>query len=294
MRKSILALIFLIGFTAAFYGCSIQQDVPPDPVPPVETPKLIAYSTLGGVFGIANETGDRLITFTPITPKQDAELTYMEGLDVAVGAGGKYLHLEFVKKQDKNDQDTGRVIASNFNNMEGYVYNVLEEKVIPNETYFISKKELVPEKNLLVSSLIDPTPLSAEVKTTIGDLKGRPVKEGWILADYGEVGQIQIVVFEAQGQNYLMSILLKAKDGSMKFMDYPAVSPDGFSVWRVDDGGSISPNLFAIRLAAITDQGFVAIVSWAGAEGENTFFLLEQQDAFQEQPASVSRYWSPA
>lgn len=294
MKKMILTIVSIMLLTSFLFGCSAKQEtpppdsVPPDGVPVEETGSPIVYSKIGNIFAIANGSGNRLITFTPIE-----NVTSIEGIDSAIGADNQYLSLEFVKKQAKSDLDTGRVIAANFDNMEGYVYNILEKPAVPNQTYFLSNKEVISEKSLLSSSMEAPIALSTNELKTISDAKGRPAKAGWTMADYGDGIQFQIAVFEPQGQNYLMSMVLKTKEGNLKFMDYPAVS-DGSSVWRVDDGGTIDPSLFSIRFASMTDQGFLTIVSWAGAEGENTLFLLEKSDGLQEQPATAYRYWSPA
>ncbi len=294
MKKMILIIVSLLLITTPLFGCNTKQEtpppdnVPPDVVPVEDRGSPIIYSKIGNIFAIANESGDRLITFTPIE-----NTTSIKGIDVAIGADNQYLSLEFVKKQGKSELDTGRVIAANFDNMEGYVYNVLEKPAVPNQTYFLSNKEVISEKSLLSSAMTTPIAFSANELKSISDAKGRPAQAGWIMADYGEGIQFQIAVFEPQGQNYLMSMILKTKEGKLKFMDYPAVS-DGSSVWRVDDGGTIDPSLFSIRFAAKTDQGFLTIVSWTGAEGENTLFLLEKSDGLQEQPSTAYRYWSPA
>lgn len=290
MRRGILAIVGLLILSVALFGCGANQIVSPDPVPLDDSSLPIVYNNMGNVFAIANESGNRLITFTPIS---DVSVIAAEGINTAIGSGGQYLSLEFVKKQNKTGQDTGRVIASNFDNMEGYIYNILAQKAVPNQTYYVGKKETIPEKSLLISSLAAPIALNTNEMKAVSDAKGRIVQEGWILADYGDGTGLEIAVFKPQGKNYLMSILLRTKEGGMKFMDYAAVS-DGASVWRVDDGGKIDPALFSIRLAARTDKGFLAVISWAGAEGENTFFLLEQPNALQEQPATAYRYWSPA
>lgn len=99
-----------------------------------------------------------------------------------------------------------------------------------------------------------------------------------------------IALFEPYGNNLLMSIALKTADG-IKLMDYPVVS-DGQSAWRVDDGGKIDPKLFSILFAAPTKEGLLLVVRWAGAEGENTFFLSEKADTLSKLPWGIYRYWS--
>jgi len=104
---------------------------------------------------------------------------------------------------------------------------------------------------------------------------------------------VLIVVFEPEGDNVLMSIVLK-EDSDLKFIDYPATY-DGYSAWRVDDGGKIDPELFSILFTTPTKEGLLIVMGWAGAEGENTFFLLEKAGTLSKLPLEIyryCRYWS--
>ena len=247
--------------------------------------KLVDISKLVAVFAIANESGDQLISFY-----SDEEVTDFEELNGAIGDDGQFYNIEYVKKQDSNDQDSGRVVSANFDNMEGYVYSTLEEKLIADNTYYLCNSEIINKKNLLTTVSTGAVVLDQETKTQIQDIKGRDLQEGWIIDEYSDGTQVLIVVFEPEGNNLLMSIGLKTADG-IKLKDYPVVS-DGQSAWRVDDGGKIDPKLFSILFATPTNEGLLLIVSWAGAEGENTLFLLEKADALNLLPWEVSRYWS--
>ena len=115
-------------------------------------------------------------------------------------------------------------------------------------------------------------------------------QKAWVIDEYSGGTQVLIALFEPYGNNLLMSIALKTVDG-IKLMDYPVVS-DGQSAWRVDDGGKIDPKLFSILLAAPTKEGLLFVVCWAGAEGENTFFLSEKADTLSKLPWEIYRYWS--
>lgn len=61
-------------------------------------------------------------------------------------------------------------------------------------------------------------------------------------------------------------------------MDYPAViQGDEYSVWRVDDGGEVMPEMFSILFAAETLNGPLLGLNWWGSEGVNTFFLKKKE-----------------
>ena len=132
--------------------------------------------------------------------------------------------------------------------------------------------------------------LDAETKTQIEDIKARSIQDGWIIDKYSDNTQILIVVFEPEGNDMLMSIVLK-KDSDLKFIEYPATYKN-YSAWRVDDGGEIDPKLFSILFTAQTTEGLLITVSWIGAEGHSIFFLLEKNDSLERLPIDASRYTS--
>jgi hypothetical protein len=248
--------------------------------------ELFDISLLAPVFAIANISGDQLISFY-----SDENVTDFKELNGAIGEDGQFYAIKYDKKQASNDQDSFRVVAENFDNMEGYIYSVLEGNLIASDSYFLCNSGAIDKSKLLTTSNSTDMPLDQETKTQIEDVKGRNVQEGWIIDEYSNGTQVLIVVFEPDGNNYLMSIGLKTPDG-IKLKDYPAVSDDGQSVWRVDDGGKVLPKLYTIMFAAPTNDGLLIVVKWAGAEGENILLLLEKADSLELLPWEVSRYWS--
>ncbi|MBU4450644.1 MAG: hypothetical protein KKE35_05065 [Actinobacteria bacterium] len=94
--------------------------------------ELVNISNLVAVFAIANEPGDQLISFY-----SNEDITDFEEFNGAIGENGQFYTIEYVNKQDRNDQDSGRVVSDNFDNMEGYVYSVLGENLIANNTYYL-------------------------------------------------------------------------------------------------------------------------------------------------------------
>lgn len=250
-----------------------------------ENAVMVDRSLLTDVFAMANQSGNKLITFY-----SDEAVTEFEDFNGAIGEDGKFYSIDYATKQNSNAQDSGRVVADNFNNMEGYIYNVAEGNLIANKTYYICNSDVINGDNLLTTVSSGTAALDADTKTQIESIKGRSIQEGWIIDQYSDGTQILIVVFEPDGNNLLMSIALKTADG-IKLKDFPAVN-DGGSAWRVDDGGKIEPKLFSILFTTPTNEGLLIAVCWAGAEGENTFFLLEDANSLTQLPSIISRYWS--
>lgn len=250
-------------------------------ISPVELSKMMP------VFAIANEPGEKLITYHV----DDGIINFQE-LNGAIGEDGQFYAIEYVGMQSANNQDSFRVVASNFDNMEGHIYNNLGNNLTASNSYYLCNSGLINKDNLLSSVSSGNTNLDNATKTQISGMKNRGVQDGWIIDEYSEGTQVLVVVFEPDGNNLLMSIALKTAD-KVKFMDYPVVS-DGQSAWRVDDGGKINPKFFTMLFTARTDNGLLSVINWAGAEGESTLALLEGADFLTQLPWEVSRYWSPA
>ncbi len=238
------------------------------------------------VFAIANNTADQFITFY-----SEADEEMLKGLNGAIGKEGQFHEIKYIAKQESSDLDTARVVSDNFDHMEGYLYNNLGNKLIANETYFLFNTEVLQKKYFLPSAGKEIIVMDEKDKIQIEEYKSRTVMQGWVISEYNDGIQIWIIVFEPQGSSLLMSIFLKTDDG-IKSIDYPAES-DGQSAWRVDDEGIIDPGLFSILFAAKTLDGLLVAVCWAGAEGENIFFLLEQEDTLEQFSSEIYRYWSP-
>lgn len=304
MHKQITHLLLMMAVMLTLSGTSasaLPVTLMPPSVPVMVTPAtdsakpdstllepraMVPFDQLKPVFAIANASGDQLITFTPVD-----NIVSLDSMDAAIGANGQYLPIVFREERHGDGQDTGRITAANFEHMDGAVYDVPQKNATPDETYLLTNRLVLPETSLLVSSLPQTKKLTAEITTAVGNAKQRAVQQAWTLAKYGDKGDLHLAVFEPEGNHYLLSIILESAPGVYKSIDYAAES-DGSSVWRVDDMGTVDPAHFIIRCAVETDQGLVFIISWVGAEGENTFFLLEKRDSLEEQPNTAYRYWS--
>lgn len=291
MKKRCLLILVFLSTALLLFACTPAQNnygneeenEEPNNEAVVTT---IDYSDLGDVFAFANQAGDKLLTFSQIEDE-----SALASLDVAIGTNGQYLNIAYLQKQNSNANDNFNANAYNFDNYEGYLFEVTGTSASADETYLLTTKASVPADALLVSSLSGPVVLTHEHEVEIGNEKGRTATDGWVLASYADNSQLLLVVFEPQGDEYLFCIVLKTAEGQYKFKEYPATSDDGQSVWRVDDGGNVDPTLFNIILSAYTNNGLVTLISWAGAEGEVDLFLMESGSVLAEQSETASRYW---
>jgi hypothetical protein len=89
-------------------------------------------------------------------------------------------------------------------------------------------------------------------------------------------GRRRIVLgeFERSGENALASVVLLDRDRVL-FADYPATfRADGQDLWRVDDGGKLSPAGFQVVFVAQDGQQCGLALSWAGTEGRSLAVFL--------------------
>ncbi|MEC0169370.1 hypothetical protein [Paenibacillus graminis] len=251
---------------------------------------------LSSGFGFADSSGKHLLAAW----EDDSRLAEMKLLNTAVGNNGQVLSVALEKWQPGSADSNGRDMANNFANLSGYVFTVEDGKAASDETYYLANSAELVRGSLL--AVKPPADLSQQldaddpVRQQILALKKRDIKSIWKLADLAEAPEdrhLYVVQFVRQNTNMLFSLVLQ-KGPELSFMDYPAkIRDDEYSVWRVDDGGEMTPGMFSLLFAARTANGVALGVNWRGAEGVNSFVLLQQNAGFKEMGIEYSRYTSP-
>lgn len=325
-RRSSTAVILILVVAAVFSlsGCtrpgnsnpsgaeasaepSLEAEYSPSPAPlqsdsPGSTAKAQASAEpqavldpakLAPVFGFADETGDSIL----ITREDEGEDARMQSLDTAIGNGGQVLEVKLEKWQTGSGDSNGRELANNIPNLSGYLFKVEGGKAEPDATYYLADSASLPKAALLEVHPADPAgpQLSASdpLRERISGLKKREIHAAWKLAALGGDSQLYLVQFAREGQSMLFSLILE-QSGRLTFMDYPAeIQNNEYSVWRVDDGGEVTPEMFSVLFAAHTADGLLLGLNWWGAEGVNTFFLSQQGEIFKGLDIEYGRYTSP-
>ncbi|RCX22688.1 hypothetical protein DFP94_101269 [Fontibacillus phaseoli] len=257
---------------------------------------VVNPNKLSNLFGFANADGSQIIVTGQKSGLESSLLEYGN----MIGEGGKTFEVRFVKWQKSSEQSNGRDTANNFANLEGYIFEVIDGKATPNETYYV-----VNEQDFDFESLLEITSPAQTERATNAELEAEEtlmenislmrdhdVSQIWTLADVGSERKLYLVRFENKDKDRLFSIVLFNGEDFL-YRDYPAVAKDDNSVWRVDDGGEVSPDMFQLLLAAETEQGLLLGLSWWGAEGINSFFLLEDGENFEELDIEYGRYTLP-
>lgn len=263
---------------------------------PAATPVPAAVldpAALQPVFGFAGEAGKQIL----VTRDNNDGEEQMQALNTAIGSGGQVLTISFEQWQEGNDQSNGRELAGNLPNLSGYVFNVVGGAAKPDETYYLADSSAFNQAALVT---VEPAPAEAEqlpeadpVRSSITEAKQREIMSAWKLASLPPGRELYLVQFVRQHQDMLFSLVLE-EDGKLSFMDYPAeITGNEYSVWRVDDGGEVIPQMLSLLFAARTADGLLLGVNWLGAEGINSFFLAQSGESFRELDIQYSRYTSP-
>lgn len=207
------------------------------------------------------------------------------------------LAVKLEKWQTGNENNNGRELANNIPNMSGYLFKVEGDAAKRDETYVLVDSAVFPQAALLElqpADLAGPQ-LAADdpLRKSIAAAKGRKIKAAWKLAGLGPDRQLYLVQFVRQDKDMLFSLVLE-EDGKLSFKDYPAkITDNEYSVWRVDDGGEVSPQMFSLLFAAQAAEGMLLGLNWWGAEGVNSFFLKQEGNGFTELTIEYGRYTSP-
>ncbi|GGF71581.1 hypothetical protein GCM10010912_15870 [Paenibacillus albidus] len=305
MKQVIMGLVLCLLLA----GCSGTNNIVPEPSPgaspavatpnasppPTQTPppsSVLEPGTLQSTLGFGDTTGKRILITDGAGKEQQ-----MSKLTLAVGHNGQTLKVKYLNWQPASEDNTARETAVNIPNLSGYLYAVEEGAAAPNETYYMADDSVFD-----VEALVSVTPAAKDTEapavdeaigSTIATAKGREILRIWKLADLGTEGEVYVTQFVRDGNDMLFSIVLKSGE-DYTYMDYPAViQGDEYSVWRVDDGGEITPEMFSVLLAARTEQGILLGLNWWGAEGVSTFFLNQDGEQFKELDIQYGRYISP-
>lgn len=166
--------------------------------------------------------------------------------------------------------------SQNFDHLPDSLYEIVEGKAEPNETYFLTMAQAMPAAVQLGMTSIREEQTPDALISRLESSRKRQIQHIWPLEQIDSQGKLYLIQFEPKGQELLASLVLDSKEGLI-VQDYPA-ELEGYSAWRVDDGGKVLPEMFSFLWAVRTPEGFVLGVQWMGAEGESVSFLSREQN----------------
>ena len=204
-------------------------------------------------------------------------------------SSGKIFKLDFIEYKEEKTESTGRQTAGNFNNSGGFIFKSPYIKLNPDKTYLIADSDYLSQHARLS---IEPVPyisLNSDNSEQIEKAKGKLIKSGWQIGKTDDGVVLAMVLFQPENDTALASLVLM-KNGLSVFEDYPGDLRKENSVWRVDDGGEFNPQSINVIALFHSPDGFEIARTWAGEEGENSVFLVQEGNVFKP-VIKYYRYW---
>jgi hypothetical protein len=261
----------LLAFLIALSGEAQVQDLPG------------ATESHGG-FGLPDQSGTRLL----VMPWQDR--SNPELLKAALCGGGGRVRVQFDRRQIES-ANNGRARSSNFEKLAGSVFRVLGNRVEADVPCFLASESLLAGSTVLgVAGPEGPGPCL--LPDRFATLRDRRVVHCWPIARLGAGKHVVLLEFERRGKEALASLVLVDGARTM-FADFTAeFRGAGESLWRVDDGGVLSPEGFTIVCALQRGSWYALGTSWAGAEGSSLSLWIS--DGSERLTKVVNDYWYQA
>lgn len=246
-----------------------------------------------GGFGFRDQMGARLL----LLPNHDGSevdlqnLARPELLKTALCAGGRRFSVQFERRQIEGAGNNGRQTSYNFDKLAGSVFTVLGQKVPPEATCFLASDPLLAGSTVL--GIVAPVGSGACVqRDRFAALRSRSVTHCWPLARMAPGKDVALLEFERRGKDALASLIVVDGTRTM-FADYPAeFRGEGQELWRVDDGGVLSPRDFEIVCALRRGNWYALGIGWHGAEGQSlSLWISEGSERFTK---VINDYWYQA
>ena len=282
------------------------------PPTPLVSPGELDLGDFSMAFGFADASGTRLIVNyeaddgEPDDPDYDYAGNPMQyesdpaQYTLAIGQYGEIVHVRYAGWQDETAENNYRDMSYNFDNLSGYIYNVVGGNLRPDQTYVLTTESPFIDTLIRLSPLypdpddpyetLEQQPLGLNTEDYIYTIKNREVQWSRLLSITGEGAVIGLVLFEREGDDMMFSIVYMDGPDSL-FWDCEA-KYDEYSTWRVDMGdepGGFEP-LFLARL----NGKLTLMLTWSAPEGECILLLYEDNGRFIERyDYYYSRYWAP-
>jgi hypothetical protein len=173
--------------------------------------------------------------------------------------------VQFQRRQVEGANSNGRESSSNFDMLAGSVYTVLGNTVDSDTPCFLASEALLAGSTALSIAASEGSGACLQ-RARFATLHDRPVVHCWPLARMTPEKQVALLEFDRRGKDALASLVLV--DGSRTmFADIPAKFRGlGEDLWRVDDGGVLSPEGITVVCALQRGDWYALGIAWPGSE----------------------------
>jgi hypothetical protein len=241
-----------------------------------------ATDALGG-FGLPDQAGTRLL----LVPN----LARPELLKAALCSDGRRFSVQFERRQVEREGSPPRQTPYNFDNLAGSVFTVLTGRTDSDATCFLASESLLSGSTWLSAAAPEGSGACVQ-RRRFARLRDRAVTHCWPIARLAAGKQVALVEFARREKDALASLVFV--DGARTiFADYPAeLRAVGEDLWRVDDGGTLSPNGFHLVCALQRGEWYALGIAWSGTEGQSlSLWISEGRERFTQ---VINDYWYQA
>jgi len=238
-----------------------------------------------GAFAFPNKVGTQLLTIPA--------LTQPEKLRTALCTNNVRTPIRYERQQPAAPGDTGRHSPHNFDKVAGTLFSVTKSRLSETASCFLAADAMLSSATLFrVEILANHTRCSPDAQRRIESSRLRSVLNCWTIAHMSATRQLVLTEFTQQDKQALASLVLMDRNRTI-FADYPATfKGDGVDLWRVDDGGVLSPKGFEILFVLQRGNTYTVGVRWSGSEGASlAIFTSGTNNKFTQ---VISDYWYQA
>ncbi len=229
-----------------------------------------------GAFAFPDLSGTHLLAVS--------DLSQPDRLHEALCSDGRRYPVQFERRQVERQGNNGRQTPYVFDKVAGNVFTVLQVK-IGQGMEIVSVSCFLPSDSLLSSATWLPGKPSAgssecgpDVRRRLASSRNRPVVKCWPIAGLPADRRLVLAEFARRDKDALASVVLIDRDRTV-FADYPATfKGEGQDLWRVDDGGVLSPDGFRVVFLLQRGKSYVLGVSWGGSEGQSLAVFVSHDD----------------
>lgn len=213
-----------------------------------------------GAFAFPDPSGTRLLV--------TADISQPERFKTALCGDAGRVTIQFEQRQQSSEGGTGRDTPENFDLLAGSIFRLVGGKLDSAETCFL------PSDSLMAAATVVPVqPRTAsdqcgpDMRRQVASARGREVANCWPIVRLPADKHLVLVEFVRQGNDALAAVTLV--DGArVIFADYAGTyRGDRQDVWRVDDGGVLSPDSFRIVFLLQRGDLFALGIDWSAGEG---------------------------
>ncbi len=176
-------------------------------------------------FGFTDRTGLRIVAV-------ENENINPNKLTKAICEEGKVLPVLFEGFKDADtEKNNGRQNAGNFDYCGGYYFSITSGKTFEDSWCVLTEEDFLKNYNAVKVKQANYSKISPELLKKIYEKQKMKVKEGWVLAGFGNSNKIGTVLFEDKKNNSLLKCTVLVYNNRLYFSDFG----EGVTLYAKDD-----------------------------------------------------------